>query len=69
MAQKKELEITIGKDGTVSVHVKCIAGQACVDETKFLENALGNVIESRALTDEYYQAADAEQSVEQKTGE
>jgi hypothetical protein len=55
MSQKKELEITIGPDGEVQVLVKCIKGQSCVDETKFLEEALGNTIESRELTDEYYE--------------
>jgi hypothetical protein len=52
---KKELEITIGPDGTVSVQVKCIKGQSCVDETKFLEEALGGKVESRELTSEYYE--------------
>ena len=55
MAEKKELEITIGPDGEVQVLVKCIKGQSCVSETKFLEEALGNTIESRELTDEYYE--------------
>ena len=55
MAEKKELEITIGPDGEVKVLVKCIKGQSCVEETKFLEEALGNTIESRELTDEYYE--------------
>ncbi len=55
MAEKKELEITIGPDGEVKVLVKCVKGASCVDETKFLEEALGNTIESRELTDEYYE--------------
>lgn len=55
MAQRKELEITIGPDGEVQVTVKCIKGQSCVGETKFLEDALGNTIESRELTPEYYE--------------
>ena len=55
MAEKKELEITIGPDGEVQVLVKCIKGQSCVEETKFLEEALGNKIESRELTSEYYE--------------
>ena len=55
MAEKKELEITIGPDGEVQVLVKCIKGASCVAETKFLEEALGNTIESRELTDEYYE--------------
>ncbi len=52
---KKELEITINPDGSVSVQVKCVKGQSCVDETKFLEEALGGKVESRELTSEYYE--------------
>ncbi len=55
MAQKKELHIAISPTGEVSVQVKCVAGMSCVDETKFLEEALGNEIEARELTSEYYQ--------------
>lgn len=55
MAQRKELEITISPSGEVSVQVKCVPGQACVEETKFLEEALGGEIKSRELTSEYYQ--------------
>ena len=67
MAQKKELHISISPTGEVSVTVKCVAGQSCVDETAFLENALGNKIESRELTSEYYEQQVGE-SVTQKTG-
>lgn len=52
---KKELHISISPKGEVSVQVKCVAGQSCVDETKFLENALGNEIASRELTQDYYE--------------
>ena len=52
---KKELEITIAPDGTVSVQVKCIPGQTSSKKTKFLEEALGGKIESRELTAEYYE--------------
>jgi hypothetical protein len=55
MAQRKELEISISPSGEVSVQVKCVPGQACVEETKFLEEALGNEIKDRQLTSEYYQ--------------
>ena len=54
MAQKKELHIEISPTGEVTVQVKCVAGQKCVEETKFLEEALGNTIESRELTSDYY---------------
>ena len=55
MAQRKELEITISPSGEVSVQVKCIPGQSCVEETKFLEEALGNQVTDRQLTSDYYQ--------------
>lgn len=55
MADRKELEITIDADGNVQVLVKCVKGQSCVDKTKFLEDALGNAVESRELTSEYYE--------------
>jgi len=67
MAQKKELHIEISPTGEVSVTVKCVAGQSCVDETKFLEEALGNQIESRELTSDYYQQQVAG-TVTNKTG-
>lgn len=54
-AKKKELEITIGPDGNVSVRVKCGDGTTCVDDTKFLEEALGNKVEARELLPEYYE--------------
>lgn len=55
MAQRRELEITITPSGEVKVQVKCVPGQACVEETKFLEEALGNNIKDRELTSDYYQ--------------
>jgi hypothetical protein len=67
MAQKKELHISISPTGEVSVTVKCVAGQSCVDETKFLEDALGNQVESREMTSDYYQQPVAG-SVTSKTG-
>jgi hypothetical protein len=54
MAQRKELEITISPSGEVSVQVKCVPGQQCLEETKFLEDALGNNITDRQLTSDYY---------------
>ena len=54
-AKKKELEISIGPDGNVSVRVKCGDGTTCVDDTKFLEEALGGGIKARDLLPEYYE--------------
>jgi hypothetical protein len=55
MAQKKELHIEITPSGEVIVNVKCVAGQACIDESKFIEEALGGEVKARELTSEYYQ--------------
>jgi hypothetical protein len=68
MAEKKELQITISPKGEVSVQVKCIAGQKCVDETKFLEEALGNQIESRELTSDYYKQQEVDTVTNRTSG-
>lgn len=54
--RKQDLEITISPTGEVSFVVKGMAGKGCLDETKFLENALGNAVTSREMTSEYYAA-------------
>jgi hypothetical protein len=48
----EELEITIDKDGQVSVHVHGVKGQACLDLTKSLEDALGGEVILREITPE-----------------
>ena len=53
--RKQDIEIVINEKGEVTFEVKGVKGGSCVDETKFLEDALGNTIESRELTDEYYE--------------
>jgi hypothetical protein len=65
---KKELEITISPDGEVRVLVKCVKGQRCVDETKFLEEALGGEVKARELTPEYYEQPAAGAQVQVKPG-
>ncbi len=67
-AKKKELEITIGPDGEVTVRVKCVKGASCVDETKFLEDALGGKVESRELTSEYYEQPVGGSTITNKNG-
>ena len=51
---KKDIEIEIMPDGTVSLAVKGAKGKECLDLTKFLEEALGEVTE-RTHTSEYYE--------------
>ena len=47
--QMQEMEITIGTDGNVIVHVHGIPGQDCVALTEALEQAVGTV-EDRSFT-------------------
>ena len=57
MADKTELEITIGPDGEVHIVTHGLKGQACLAETKDLEKALGEV-KQREKTREFYQEED-----------
>ena len=54
MATKKDLVITIGPDGEVTIEVEGVAGPGCLDLTKFLEYELGEVTD-RQLSSAYYQ--------------
>jgi hypothetical protein len=55
--RKQELEITISPTGEVSFTIKGVKGASCVDETKFLEQALGGdeAVLDRERTSEYYE--------------
>jgi len=61
----QEVEVVIGKDGTVQVHVSGVKGMSCLDITKVLERALGNQIEAREMTPE----AQETQSVQDQTSD
>lgn len=50
---KREMKITIGKDGNVSYEVKGVKGEGCKDLTKFLDDALGEVKSSDNTTEFY----------------
>jgi DUF2997 family protein len=56
MAEKAEIEVVIGADGTVKIKTHGLRGESCVEETKALEQALGKV-ERREKTREYYEQA------------
>jgi hypothetical protein len=53
MAEKTEIEVEIKPDGTVTITTHGLRGQACVTETKAMEQALGTV-RRREKTSEYY---------------
>jgi len=56
----QEIEISISPTGEVSFTVKGIKGASCIDETKFLEQALGGEIQVREPTPEYYEQGEEE---------
>jgi len=58
--RKQEIEISISPTGEVAFTVKGIKGASCIDETKFLEQALGGEIQVREPTPEYYEQGDEE---------
>ena len=49
-----DITIEIAKDGSVQITVDGAKGAKCVDITRFLEDALGEVA-ARELTAEYYE--------------
>lgn len=53
MAQRHELEIEIGTDGSVQVHVKGAKGKKCLDYVQLFA-AMGEV-RDQELTSEYYE--------------
>jgi hypothetical protein len=66
VAEKTELVVTIGSDGVVRIKTHGLKGQACLEETKDLEKAVGRV-KSREKTAEFYQtAASARTSVKSR---
>lgn len=54
MADKTQLDVTIGADGVVRIKTHGLKGQACLAETKDLETAVGRV-QNREKTAEFYQ--------------
>ena len=65
MSVKKEIEIVINAKGEVTFQVKGIKGGSCLDETKFLEQALGGdaAVVDQQKTSEYYEGAEGYSSV------
>jgi hypothetical protein len=51
---KREIVIQIAADGSIALEVKGVAGPDCVEFTKALEEALGEVIQ-RERTPDFYQ--------------
>ena len=55
---KQDIEITISPKGEVSFTIKGVKGPNCMDETKFLEQALGGAVTEQVKTGEYYEQSE-----------
>ena len=53
--RRRDVEITIDRDGNVQMRVRGMKGKACLDLTAALEQGLGEV-SGRELTQEYYES-------------
>jgi hypothetical protein len=56
--RKQDIKITISPTGEVSFTIEGVKGASCLDETKFLEEALGGGVLERERTSEYYEESD-----------
>jgi hypothetical protein len=58
--RKQDIEIVINAKGEVTFEVKGLKGGSCVDETKFLEAALGGdgAIVDQQKTSEFYEQSE-----------
>jgi hypothetical protein len=60
MSVKKEIEIVINAKGEVTFEAKGIKGGSCLDETAFLQAALGGdaAVVDQQKTSEYYEQSE-----------
>ena len=58
MSRKQDIEIVINAKGEVTFEVKGVKGGSCLDETKFLEQALGGGVLEQQKTGEYYEQSE-----------
>ena len=57
--RKQDIEIVIKPNGEVTFQVKGVKGASCLDETKFLEAALGGDVVEQEKTGEYYEQSES----------
>jgi hypothetical protein len=55
---KQDIEIVINAKGEVTFQVKGVKGGSCLEETKFLENALGGAVIDQQKTSEFYEGTE-----------
>lgn len=51
---QREFDITIGKDGSVQLHVKGYKGRGCLEAVKLFEKIVGEM-KSQQQTSEFYE--------------
>jgi hypothetical protein len=58
--RKQDIEIVINAKGEVTFQVKGMKGGSCLDETKFLEQALGGdaAVVDQQKTSEFYESSE-----------
>jgi len=56
--RKQDIEVVISPSGEVTFTVKGIKGGSCLDETKFLEQALGGGVIEQQKTGEFYEQSE-----------
>ena len=65
---KQDIEIVINAKGEVTFEVKGVKGGSCLDETKFLEQALGGEVVDQQKTSEFYEQSEGYVSTWQGEG-
>ena len=66
MAERQEIEVLIGADGTVRLETRGLKGQSCLDETAGLEKALGRVVRRQKTSEFWQQPAGARSSARRR---
>jgi hypothetical protein len=51
---QREFDITIGKDGSVELHVKGFKGKGCLEAIKIFQQIVGD-LKSEKVTSEFYE--------------
>ncbi len=59
----KEIVANVTAAGKVTIKVKGIPGESCLEDTRALEEALGLEVDDRELTPEYYEAAEGQKEL------
>lgn len=66
MANKQELHIEIDDNGNVTIKVEGVKGDACLIETRRLEEALGMVSQRENTHEMYEQPVEGDVRIDQK---